>query len=184
MLKLWNKRNKVKKGSTSNKESKKESSKKDVMCHYCKQIRHFKSESPLLQKKEERKKSKKKGLLLSTWEDLENDSTPSDEEDEDEEEHVAHLCFMANREDELCLTSNKKNDVWYLNSGCSTHNTRKSSMFLQIRKYNGGYVTFGDNAKGNIVGLDEIGKSSSTSIDDVYLVDDLRENHQFGPQKD
>ena len=56
-------------------------------------------------------------------------------------------------------------------------------MFLQIRKYNGRYVAFGDNAKGNIVGLDEIGKSSSTSIDDVYLVDDLREKHQFGPPK-
>ena len=76
---------------------------------------------------------------------------------------------------QVCLAS-KRSDVWYLDSGCSRHMTGNVSMFLQVRKYNGGYVTFGDNAKGKIVGVGKIGKSLSTSIDDVYLVDGLKHN--------
>ena len=64
----------------------------------------------------------------------------------------------------------------YLDSGCSRHVTGNASMFLQMRKYNVGYMTFGDHAKGKIVGVGKIGKSVTTSIDDVYLVDGLNHN--------
>ena len=37
-------------------------------------------------------------------------------------------------------------------------------------------MTFGDNQKGNIVALGKIGKSSSHSIDNVFLVDGLKHN--------
>ena len=92
ILMLWNKRNKIKKGSTSNKESKKESNKKEVACHYYKQPGYCKSECPLLQRKKESKKSNKK-RLLSIWEDLENDLTLGEEVDK--EEDATHLCFIS-----------------------------------------------------------------------------------------
>ena len=78
---------------------------------------------------------------------------------------------------QVCLSCNKKNEVWYLNSGYSRHMTRNASMFLQIKKYNGEYVTFRDNAKGKTFGVGKIGKNLSTSIDDVYLVNGL--NHDL-----
>ena len=83
---------------------------------------------------------------------------------------------MANHGDEICLASNKRNEVWYLDSGCSRHITENASIFLQIRKYNGGYVTFGDNARGKTIRVCKIGKNLSTSIDNVYLDDGLKHN--------
>ena len=41
---------------------------------------------------------------------------------------------------------------------------------------NGGYVTFGDNAKGKIVGESKIGKHPNPTFDDVLLVDGLKHN--------
>ena len=54
------------------------------------QARTFKSECPNLKKDV---KKKKKKALMSTWEDLENDSFNGDE---DEAQEVANLCFMVN----------------------------------------------------------------------------------------
>ena len=51
-----------------------------------------------------------------------------------------------------------KDDLWLLDSGCLRHMIGNSSIFLQLRKYDGGYVTFGDNARGHIVGVGKIGK--------------------------
>ena len=77
---------------TSQKESSKakSSNKDDVTCFGCGKQGHFKSEC--LELKKDVKKKKKKALM-STWEDLENDS--SDEDDEEAKE-VANRCFMAN----------------------------------------------------------------------------------------
>ena len=131
MMKLWNKRNRIKKGSTSKKESKKEISKKDVTCHYCKQPGHFKNECPLLQKKEEGRKSKKKGLL-STWEDLENDSS----DDEDEEENVAHLCLMANHEDEVEFSDLSHDDLLDIIDDLLVNSKNMLSKYSAIKKEN------------------------------------------------
>ena len=54
--------------------------------------------------------------------------------------------------------------------------TGKPSMFKQLQKYDGGHVTFNDNAIGKIIGVGKIGKSLPTTIDDVYLVDGLKHN--------
>ena len=49
-------------------------------------------------------------------------------------------------------------------------------MFLSISPKDGGYVTFGDNAKGKIVGEGKVGKSPNTTIENVLLVDGLKHN--------
>ena len=54
--------------------------------------------------------------------------------------------------------------------------TGDKSKFLSLAAYSGGTVTFGDNQKGNIIALGKVGKSSSHSIDNVFLVDGLKHN--------
>ncbi|KAL1316241.1 hypothetical protein AAHE18_15G052200 [Arachis hypogaea] len=60
----------------------------------------------------------------------------------------------------VCLTSKKKMDMWYLNSGCSRHMTGRDTFFIKLDKYDGGFV----------------GKDFSTCIDSVFLVDGLKYN--------
>ena len=48
------------------------------------------------------------------------------------------------------------------------------SSFTKIE--NSGDVSFGDNPKGKIIGIDNIGKESSTLIENVCLVENLKHN--------
>ncbi|XP_074298561.1 uncharacterized protein LOC141629461 [Silene latifolia] len=41
----------------------------------------------------------------------------------------------------------KENNQWYLDSGCSIHMTGDKNLFLSLKPFNGGKVTFGDNKK-------------------------------------
>ncbi|XP_056695777.1 uncharacterized protein [Spinacia oleracea] len=51
--------------------------------------------------------------------------------------------------------------------------TGDRNRFLSLTTYEGGTVTFGDNKKGNIIGIGKVGKSKSHSIDNVFLVEGL-----------
>ena len=66
--------------------------------------------------------------------------------------------------------------MWYLDSGCSRHMTGRDTFFIKLNKYNGGFVTFGDNGKGKIIAIGKVGKDFSTCIDSVFLVDGLKHN--------
>ena len=63
-----------------------------------------------------------------------------------------------------------------MDSGCSRHMTGDESKFVFLTKRNGGYVTFGDNAKGRIIGQGNIGNDTSSLIESVLLVDGLKHN--------
>ncbi|XP_056690133.1 uncharacterized protein [Spinacia oleracea] len=65
------------------------------------------------------------------------------------------------------------NKTWYLDSGCSKYMIGDRNRFLSLTTYEGGTVTFGDNKKGNIIGIGKVGKSKSHSIDNVFLVEGL-----------
>ena len=49
-------------------------------------------------------------------------------------------------------------------------------QFNKLNAKNRGHVTFGDNAKGKIIGIGEIGNSQSLSIHHVLFVDGLKHN--------
>jgi len=49
-----------------------------------------------------------------------------------------------------------------------------ASKFTHISPKNSGHVTYGDNNKGRILGVKKIGTNSSTSIENVLLIDDLK----------
>ena len=74
------------------------------------------------------------------------------------------------------MRAKAKKNVWYLDSGCSHHMTRDKAMLSNISPKDGGYVTFGDNGKGKIVGEGKVGKSPNPTIDDVLLVNGLKHN--------
>ncbi|KAH9697748.1 hypothetical protein KPL71_023737 [Citrus sinensis] len=71
----------------------------------------------------------------------------------------------------------KKKNKWYLDSGCSRHMTGNYAWFSSFTKIeNGGDVSFGDNSKGKILGIGNVGKGSSTLIENVCLVENLKHN--------
>ena len=59
----------------------------------------------------------------------------------------------------ICLKSTKKNSQWYLDSGCSRHIMGDKDQFITLKVKEEGNVTFRDNAKGKIIGIDKIGNS-------------------------
>ena len=69
------------------------------------------------------------------------------------------------------------NNKWYLDSGCSRHLTWNYFWFSNFTKIeNGGDVSFGDNSKGKIFGIGNVGNVSSTFIENVCLVENLKQN--------
>ncbi|XP_015960169.1 uncharacterized protein LOC107484071 [Arachis duranensis] len=76
----------------------------------------------------------------------------------------------------VCLASKRKGNMWFMDSGCSGHMTEKATFFIKLDEYDGGFVTFGDDGKGKIVAIGKFGKSFSSSINDVLLVDGLKHN--------
>ena len=77
---------------------------------------------------------------------------------------------------QVCTRAKTKKNMWYLDSGCFHQITRDKAMFSSISPKYGGYVTFGDNAKANIVGEGKVGKSFNSTIDDVQVVNGLKHN--------
>ncbi len=54
--------------------------------------------------------------------------------------------------------------------------TGDRSKFVSLKPKGGGFVTFGNNAKGKIIGIGKVGKNSSLCIENVLLVDGLKHN--------
>ena len=67
-------------------------------------------------------------------------------------------------------------EKWYIDSGCSRHMIGKANLFIHLKMKKGGKVTFGDNAKGKIVGIGWFSKKDSTYIKNILLVDGLKHN--------
>ena len=60
----------------------------------------------------------------------------------------------------IALKSQEKEDLWYVDSGCSKHMTGNKDKFLNLKKQKG-KVTFGDNASGTWERHCEFGKGQS-----------------------
>ena len=64
-----------------------------------------------------------------------------------------------------------------MDSGCSRHMTGNYPWFLSFTKIeNSGNVSFGDNSKGKIIGIGNVGNVSSTFIENVCLIENLKHN--------
>ncbi|KAH9794255.1 hypothetical protein KPL71_004834 [Citrus sinensis] len=111
--------------------------------------------------------------MVATWDDSEEESN-----DEEGSQEVSNLALMAiGGDDDLNEGLKKKKNKWYLDSGCSRHMTGNYAWFSSFTKIeNGGDVSFGDNSKGKILGIGNVGKVFSTLIENVCLVENLKHN--------
>ena len=57
-----------------------------------------------------------------------------------------------------------------MDSGCSRYMTGDESKFVFLTRRKGGYVNFGDNGKGRIIGHGSIGNNSSSLIEKFCLL--------------
>ncbi|KAH9791901.1 hypothetical protein KPL71_003915 [Citrus sinensis] len=130
-----------------------------IICYECKKPDHVRSECPLLNKL-------KKKAMVATWDDSDEDSS-----DEEESQEVSNLALMVIRyDDDLNEGLKKKKNKWYLDSRCSKHMTGSYARFSSFIKIeNGGDVSFGDNSKGKILGIDNLGKFDLKSDVDIFL---------------
>ena len=74
----------------------------------------------------------------------------------------------------MWLKSTRTKNKWYLDSGYSRHMTGNKEQFHKLDAKDGGHVTFGDNAKGKIIGIGEISNLQSLYIHHVLFVDGLK----------
>ncbi|KAG5553092.1 hypothetical protein RHGRI_011080 [Rhododendron griersonianum] len=78
---------------------------------------------------------------------------------------VAHTAFKANN---AC--------AWYLDSDCSRHMSGDKSVFINVEKYNGGVVTFGDGNEGRVIGQGTISTPDLPLLENVLYVEGLKAN--------
>lgn len=74
---------------------------------------------------------------------------------------------------------NKKNNVWFLDSGCSNHMSGDESWFTTLDKVVHTYVKLGNNTRMNVAGRGDIKiklNGINHIITDVYYIPDLRNN--------
>ncbi|PNX99503.1 gag-protease polyprotein, partial [Trifolium pratense] len=137
-------------------------------CHYCGRKGHIR---PFCYKlygyPNSRPQHKPASTTLSTqqeWKPKAKDEKKSDTEKETTA-LIAHTSLRASsRED------------WYFDSGCSRHMTGVSKFLVDIKSYATSYVTFGDGAKGEIVGIGELKSNSLPKLNNVLLVRGLTAN--------
>ena len=67
-----------------------------------------------------------------------------------------------------------KNQLWYLDSGCSKHMTGDASQLINMNWKLAGFVTYGDNNQGRILGVGDTGEDDDVIIKDVLLIDGLK----------
>jgi len=65
---------------------------------------------------------------------------------------------------------------WYFDSGCSRGITGIDKYLEDVRPYTSNYVTFGDGAKGKIIGIGNLIKHGLSRLDNVLLVKELIAN--------
>ena len=74
------------------------------------------------------------------------------------------------------VIKHEKKDLWYLDSDYSRHMTGDKSKFAKMELKDEGFVTYGDNNKGRILGSGVISKEASFNIHNVLLVEGLKHN--------
>ncbi|WJX25000.1 hypothetical protein P8452_14078 [Trifolium repens] len=59
---------------------------------------------------------------------------------------------------------------WYFDSGCSRHMTGVEKYLKDVKAYNSSFVTFGDGAKGEILGIGKLINNDLPNLENVLLV--------------
>ena len=65
---------------------------------------------------------------------------------------------------------------WYFDSGCSRHMTGEEKYLMNVKSYKASFVTFGDGAKGEIVGIEDLINHGLPNLENMVLVKGLKAN--------
>jgi len=66
--------------------------------------------------------------------------------------------------------------MWYLDSGCSRHMIVDKRKLKNFKRKEQGFVTYGDNKKGKILGNSDVEGGDTLEIKDVLFVGGLKHN--------
>ncbi|XP_050909962.1 uncharacterized protein LOC127123830 [Lathyrus oleraceus] len=92
------------------------------------------------------------------------------EKDVDDEKHK----MISEKQNFVCLKTTS--NLWYLDSGCSKHMAGDINKFSNLELKAKGYVIYGNNDKGRILGIGKVRAPPFTSIEDVIYVKGLKHN--------
>lgn len=77
----------------------------------------------------------------------------------------------------MCLKSDTQDKgMWNLDNRCLRHMIGRKEDFKHLKPKKEGEVTFGDNLKGKIQGIETFGQDSASHIDNVLFVKRLKYN--------
>ena len=76
----------------------------------------------------------------------------------------------------LTFRKAEKENIWYFDSGSSRHMTGNKWLLSNVLPFSLDFVTFGDGAKGSVLGLESFNVSGLPKLKDVLLVDGLKAN--------
>ena len=78
----------------------------------------------------------------------------------------------------LALKAQKKKDVWYVDSGCSTHMTGDRRKFVSLKEKKDGTISFGNYGSSNVIGSGTVTLGSKDALaKNVLLVENM--NHKL-----
>jgi len=66
--------------------------------------------------------------------------------------------------------------MWNLDCGYLRHMTGDKKKFKNFKRKEQGFVTYGDNNKGKILGISDIGGGDTLEIKDVLFIEGLKHN--------
>ncbi|XP_050918490.1 uncharacterized protein LOC127135908 [Lathyrus oleraceus] len=82
--------------------------------------------------------------------------------------------MISEKQNFVCLKTTS--NIWYLDSGCSKHMSGDINKFSNLVLKAKGYVTYGYNNKGRILGIEKVESPPFTSIEDVLYVEGLKKD--------
>jgi hypothetical protein len=98
----------------------------------------------------------------------------------DSKSPIENVKFWKKKESDkygLVLSTQRKMNPWYIDSGCSKHMTRDKGKFLSLSERKSGNVTFGNDASVKIKRKGMVSLSNGKGkAQDVLLVDGLKHN--------
>ncbi|KAK2388640.1 putative mitochondrial protein [Trifolium repens] len=136
------------------------------VCHHCGKKGHIRPFCYKLHgypnQKPNQNVTHEKTIVKKEWRPIEESVALPKEEDVG---LIAHTSLRASsRED------------WYFDSGCSRHMTGEEKYLMNVRSYKASFVTFGDGAKGEIIGIGDLINHGQPNLENVLLVKGLTAN--------